>query len=228
MSTEAEQMARPADLQRRGKTIAAAADYVLEHGLAGLSLRPLASALGTSTRMLLYDFASKEELVMAVLAEVRRREARMLADYVSTTGRSGPELLQAVWDWASHADRAPFMRLFFEVYIDAMAHPGGRSERAQAMVTEWLDQFGAALRGSPSDAADNATATLVIAALRGLLLDRLSTGDDQRTDRALNLLIQLLAAYSGPSDGEARVNDLASRLRGPAVRYPDRTGGGHG
>jgi AcrR family transcriptional regulator len=189
-------MARPADLQRRGKTIAAAADYVLEHGLTGLSLRPLATALGTSTRMLLYDFASKEELVMAVLAEVRRREAGMLADYVSTAARPGPELLRAVWEWASHADRAPFMRLFFEVYVDAMAHPGRRSEQAQAMVTEWLDQLGAALRGSPSDADDSATVTLVIAALRGLLLDRLSTGAEQRTDRALNLLIQLLAVDS--------------------------------
>jgi hypothetical protein len=96
------------------------------------------------------------------------------------------------------------------------------------MVAEWLDQLGAALRGSPADAADSATAALVIVALRGLLLDRLSTGDDQRTERAVDLLIQLLAAYSGPSDGEARVNDLASRLPGRAVRYPDRTGGSRG
>lgn len=197
-------MARPANPQRRGETIAAAADYVLEHGLAELSLRPLANALGTSTRMLLYDFGSKEELVMAVLAEVRRREAGMLAGYVRTTGASGPELLQGVWDWAGHPDRAPFMRLFFEVYVDAMTHPGARSQRAQAMVTEWLGQFGAALQDPHSDAADNAPATLVIAALRGLLLDRLSTGDQQRTDRALNLLIQLLSAYPGKGDGETR------------------------
>ena len=107
----------------------------------------------------------------------------------------GPELVRAVWDWASHADRAPFMRLFFEVYIQAMAHPGDRSPRGQAMVTEWLDQFGAALGSSPADVADSATATLVIAALRGLLLDRLNTGDEERTDRALELFVQLLAGH---------------------------------
>jgi len=193
-------MARPADPWRRTRTLAAAADYVLAHGLAGLSLRPLASALGTSTRMLLYDFASKEELIMAVLAEVRRREAGMLAEHVSATGASGPELLLAIWDWASHADRAPFMRLFFEVYVDDMAHPDARSERAQAMVTEWLDQFGAALGSSPADAADaadSAAATLVIAVLRGLLLDRLSTGDEERTDRALESFAQLLSGQHG-------------------------------
>jgi AcrR family transcriptional regulator len=193
MSTEAQQMARPADPERRARMLAAAADYVLEHGLAGLSLRPLASALGTSTRMLLYDFSSKEELIMAVLTEIRRREAAMLAGHAGAAGASGPELVQAVWDWASSAERAPFMRLFFEVYIDAAAHPGTYSQRGRAMVTEWLDQFGTALAGSPADAADAASATLVIAVLRGLLLDRLGTGDAERTDRALELFARLIA-----------------------------------
>lgn len=186
-------MARPADPQRRARTLAAAADYVLEHGLAGLSLRPLASALGTSTRMLLYDFSSKEDLIMAVLAEIRRREAAMLAGHVAISDASGSELVQAVWDWASSAERAPFMRLFFEVYTDAMAHPDTYSQQGQAMVTQWLDQFGAVLAGS---SADSASATLVIAVLRGLLLDRLSTGDAERTDRALALFTQLIAGQS--------------------------------
>jgi hypothetical protein len=152
----------------------------------------------------------------------------MLADYVSTTGRSGPELLRAIWDWASHAGRAPFMRLFFEVYIDAMAHPGGARNGPRPWSPSGWTSSGPPSAGSPSDAADSATATLVIAVLRGLLLDRLSTGDEQRIEPASTCSFQLLAAYSGPSDGEARVNDLASRLRGPAVCYPDRTGGSRG
>jgi AcrR family transcriptional regulator len=191
-------MARPADPGRRARTLASAADYVLEHGLAGLSLRPLASALGTSTRMLLYDFSSKEDLVIAVLTEIRRREAALLAGYTRITSASGPELVQAVWEWASSAERAPFMRLFFEVYVDAMANPGAYSQQGHAMVTEWLQQIGTALAGPTTDAADAASATLVIAVLRGLLLDRLSTGDNERTDRALNRFTQLIAAQKQP------------------------------
>jgi AcrR family transcriptional regulator len=201
MSTEAQQMPRPADPGRRAKTLAAVADYVLEHGLAGLSLRPLASALGTSTRMLLYDFTSKEELIMAVLAEIRRREAALLAGHTRITGASGPELVQAVWDWASSAERAPFMRLFFEVYIDAMAHPDAYSQQGHAMVTEWLQQVGSALAGPTAGPSDATSATLVIAVLRGLLLDRLSTGDDERTDRALDQFTQLIAATTWRPDG---------------------------
>ena len=182
-------MARPADPDRRARTLAAAADYVLGHGLAGLSLRPLAAALGTSTRMLLYDFGSKEELITEVLAEIRRRESAMLAEHAGITGTSGTGLVRAVWDWISAAERAPFLRLFFEVHVAAMAHPDAYPERGRAMVTDWLDQFGAALAGS---SADSASATLVIAALRGLLLDRLSTGDEERTDRALDRFARLL------------------------------------
>jgi AcrR family transcriptional regulator len=185
-------MARPADAGRRARTLAAAADYVLDHGLAGLSLRPLAAALGTSPRMLLYDFSSKEELIMAILTEVRRRMAGMLADYVRATGASGSNLVRAVWDWASAAERAPFMRLFFEVYVQAMADPGAYSERGRAMVTEWLDQFGAAIVGTHAGGSDTVSATLVIAVLRGLLLDRFGTGDQPRTDRALERFAELL------------------------------------
>jgi hypothetical protein len=102
--------------------------------------------------------------------------------------RAGPD-----HEGRDSAERVPFMRLFFEVYTDAMAHPGTYSQQGHAMVTEWLDQFGAALAGTP---AGDASATLVIAVLRGLLLDRLSTGDTQRTDRALELFTQLIARQS--------------------------------
>ena len=186
-------MARPADPRRRARTLGAAADYVLEHGLTGLSLRPLAAALGTSPRMLLYDFSSKEELIMAVLTEVRGRLSGMLAEYVRETGASGAGLVRAVWDWASSAERAPFMRLSFEVYVEAMTNPGAYSERGQAMVTEWLYPFGGAFVGA-SVSPDNTSATLVIAVLRGLLLDRFATGDERRTDLAIERFAELLDA----------------------------------
>ena len=52
---------------RRDELAEAATDYALEHGLIGLSLRPLAEALGTSDRMLLYHFEDKDDLVATIL-----------------------------------------------------------------------------------------------------------------------------------------------------------------
>ena len=167
-------MARPVDPHRREAVLARAADYVLEHGLAGLSLRPLAKALGTSPRMLLYDFGTKEQLVREVLAEIRRREQSLLEADVRT--------LDDVWRWIAAPEREPFLRLFFETYVDAL----GREE-AEPLVRDWLEF----LRTSWQPPVDEATATLMVAVVRGLLLDRLATGDRARTDAALRRFTEL-------------------------------------
>ena len=63
---------------RRDELAEAATDYALEHGLIGLSLRPLAQALGTSDRMLLYHFADKDDLVATILRTTSERSVRSL------------------------------------------------------------------------------------------------------------------------------------------------------
>ena len=90
-------MARPVDPHRREAVRAQAADYVLERGLARLSLRPLAKALGTSPRMLLYDFGTKERLIHEILGEIRNREAAQLRADVHT--------LEDVWRWIAAPER---------------------------------------------------------------------------------------------------------------------------
>jgi AcrR family transcriptional regulator len=167
-------MARPVDPNRRAAVLAKAADYVLERGLAELSLRPLAKALDTSPRMLLYDFESKERLIHEVLAEIRRREASLLEAKVHA--------LEDVWAWIAAPEREPFLRLFFEVYVAGLA-----KGEAEPLVRDWLDF----LRTSWHPPVDEATATLMVAVVRGLLLDRLATGDRRRTDEALRRFAEL-------------------------------------
>jgi AcrR family transcriptional regulator len=180
-------MARPPNPERRSRTLAKAADYVLEHGLEGLSLRPLAAALGTSTRMLLYDFESKEKLVDEVLAEIRRRLAGRFAELRS--GRGEAETLAAVWDWASAEERAPFMRVFFETHVHALAHPEAHAGRGRPMIDDWIRFLESRWEPEP---LDRATATLFVAVIRGLLLDRLTAPDPQRVDSALHRFTELL------------------------------------
>ncbi|MGW4378777.1 TetR/AcrR family transcriptional regulator [Kitasatospora sp. NPDC004531] len=184
-------MGRPPDPARREATLARATDYVLAHGLAGLSLRPLAAALDTSPRMLLYDFGSKQELVAAVLAEARRRGARRLTEDLPPTAAAPQEHLRAIWAWLSAPERLPFVRLFFEVHADGLAHPENYPDRAEA-ITGWFDTLGAALRDLTTGPEDTVTPTLVMAVLRGLLFDLTTTGDHRRTDRALDRFCELL------------------------------------
>jgi AcrR family transcriptional regulator len=60
-------------VNRRDELLDLVTDHVLEHGLIGLTLRPLAAAIGTSDRMLLYHFGDRDSLVSAVVARATER-----------------------------------------------------------------------------------------------------------------------------------------------------------
>ncbi|HEY3685926.1 MAG TPA: hypothetical protein VGL93_23030 [Streptosporangiaceae bacterium] len=183
-------MARPVDRHRRSQTLARATDYVLTHGLADLSLRPLASALDTSTRMLLYDFGSKERLISEILAEARRRLAELYATNLDTGALSRSDTVHAIWTWLTAPGQAPYLRLFFQVHVDAMARPDAYTDSGRPLITDWLGFLGSDVR---ADRLDPTTATLVIATIRGLLLDRFTTNDPARTDQALARFTQLIS-----------------------------------
>ena len=101
--------------QRRVEWTEAATDYVLEHGLIGLSLRPLAADLGTSDRMLLYHFGSKDELVAAVLRDSNERSTAHLRAMEPSR-----DLRQAVHDlWATML--VPHIYRCSRLYVEAAA-----------------------------------------------------------------------------------------------------------
>jgi len=168
-------MARPVDLERRRLLLDAAVDYVIEHGLSGLSLRPLATALGTDAPVLLHHFGTKEDLVVAVLNGVRRR---LRAQAEVHTGAAAE--IAAVWRWSADPGHDALFRTFFEAYGMALHRPDRYTDFLQHVVVDWLDQL------QPELGA--ARATLALAAVRGLLLDLLTTGDRERVEDAAELL----------------------------------------
>jgi AcrR family transcriptional regulator len=172
---------RPVDTQRREALLDAAVDYVVEHGLAGLSLRPLAAALGTDAPVLLHHFGSKDNLLVLLLNRVRDR-LRTLAR--SATGDEPTDQLGAVWEWTSDPRHEALFRLFFEAYGLALQRPVRYAEFLDHVVADWIDEL------TPAVGADRAT--LAVAAVRGLLLDLLTTGDRDRVDAAERLLLSLL------------------------------------
>src|SRR3954451_12382000 len=106
----------------RGRYLDAAVDYVVNNGMSELSLRPLAEGLGTSHRMLLYHFGSKEQLLVEIVREIERREREMVARSVTTgDGDEDPvAVLRAFWKRISQPQYANRERLFFELYGRAL------------------------------------------------------------------------------------------------------------
>jgi AcrR family transcriptional regulator len=177
--------ASPPESARRDELLERSYRYVLAHGLAGLSLRPLAAAVGSSPRVLLFLFGSKDGLVRALLARARAQETELLARPPARGGAAAAGL--QVWSWLAADEHRGLLRLWVESYSRSLIEPDGPwGEFARETVEDWLVLLAAA---QPARGRDGATAvterTLVLAVLRGAMLDLLATGDRERTTRAV-------------------------------------------
>ena len=85
------------------------ADHMLATGL-DASLRPLAAAIGTSDRMLLYYFPDKATLMSAVLERIASRLAAMLGAAVPIERATGTELTRLLWETVRKPAFRPYMR----------------------------------------------------------------------------------------------------------------------
>ena len=124
----------------REKLLEKSADFVLENGLQSLSLRPLARFCGTSDRMLLYHFGSKEALVAALLERVGERFlALMDAAIPPETAASRAECARSIVAVANSDAFAPGMRLWWELVAGAAAGNAAYRDAAQAISARMLD-----------------------------------------------------------------------------------------
>jgi AcrR family transcriptional regulator len=183
-------MARPPEPQICARLRDQAVDYVLSHGFRDLALRPLARALKTNARMLVYHFGSREGLMREILAGVREREdARVQAWFrEGKKPRTLSEFLRWLWQRMS-APSKPQLRLLFELYALALRHPKDYPGVLEDPLVYWKRLTKKTSRQSK---ADEAEATLLLAATRGLLLDLCASGDRRRTKDALDLLARLV------------------------------------
>jgi AcrR family transcriptional regulator len=190
----------PAASPRRHELLELAYAYVLEHGVSDLSLRPLAAAIGSSPRVLLFLFGSKAELVQALLARAREDELQLLSHARATSGAERGDLLTIaaeLWSWLSAEERRGLLTLWVEGYARSLIDPDGPwAGFAAATVADWLEVLTAAAEAPDAGAAGRAVGevepTLVLAVLRGALLDLLATGELERTTGAVNRQLALL------------------------------------
>jgi len=174
--------------QRRQELLERAYLYVLGDGL-DVSLRPLAAAVGSSPRVLLYLFGSKDGLVQALLARARRDQTELLAAVLAEATAAEPSDLAAcvarLWRWLADPCHRDLLRLWVEGYSRSLVgDPGPWAGFAEQTVRDWLELLGR-LPGPGGRPVDATTATLLLAVLRGALLDLVATGDTERTTAAV-------------------------------------------
>ena len=172
----------PSGSARRAELFASAYAYALEHGLSDLTLRPLAAATGTSPRVLLFLFGSKDELVREILHRARQDQLAFVRQ-PATEGYA--HVVDQLWRWASAPERRGLIRLFFEAYARSVRDTGGPWEGfAERSIRDMLDVLLAAQPGAPPDRALR-RATQTLALLRGLLLHLVAGGDAEELGKLL-------------------------------------------
>jgi AcrR family transcriptional regulator len=170
---------------RRELLLEASAAYLLRHGVADLSLRPMAKAIGTSARLLIYHFGTKEHLLVEAMGVIRvRARAEVEAMLRDASADDLDRLVRALWRWCTSKKNDAYLRLLFEVHGLALQHPDTYGTYLRGAVTHWIELLTAAFRPRFGRDAEK-IATLIVGTMDGLLMDYLSTGDVARTTRAI-------------------------------------------
>jgi AcrR family transcriptional regulator len=164
----------------------------LEHGLANLSLRPLAAATGTSARMLVYHFGSKERLIAAAMAEVRARQQKLAQEWIRRhPTASFEDFLGMVWSWVSAPEHEAYLRLFLEVLGRGIGETEHFSEFSRTTFDDWVSWVERRFRAAGRPAKDaRALAVLTVSTIRGLALYHVATKDKPGAKLALRAFIQ--------------------------------------
>lgn len=167
----------------------AMAAHVLAQGLNTASLRPLAKAAGTSDRMLIYHFGSKDRLIEAILA----RLAETMTQGLNTA--LPPHRTETVHDCVAEIVllmRRPDFAPYSAVWLDIVSAAGQGSDSHSAAGGEVIDGFVRWLEGRLPDGIRDpqGTARMALTLIEGVLvMDAVGRGDiADRAVAALSLL----------------------------------------
>jgi len=183
----------------RDQLLARVVAYAAGEGIAGRSLREIAQGVGTSHRMLIYHFGSREGLIAAIVASIEAQQRVVLAE-ISQGAADPREVMLGLWEQLTRPELLPFVRLFFEVFgLVAQGTPGTEGLR-ESLTRPWLDEASALAEGM-GVATDTAEIRLGVAVSRGLLLDLVAGAPLEEVDAAYRRFVELYAERPVPHRG---------------------------
>ncbi len=178
-------MARPPAPERREEVLELVIAYLAEHGLPNVTVRKVATAIGTSTNVIFYQFGSKEKMLDAALDRARRANHEVFEglrerDAAATLA----DAFREIWEWwMNDPSRIAYSRLNMEAMTTGTdLSPEVRAELLEYWLeyyTDWLVSDG------HSNARARVLATMALAMQSGLSIDLISTGDRSRLDETV-------------------------------------------
>lgn len=190
-------MARPKS-NARAELLAAVIAWVADNGLGDVSLRTLAEAIGTSHRMLLFHFGSKEQLMVEVVRAVEADQRAIVADIAADDRVDISERMREHWQGLLDPSLRNNVRLFYEVYADALRGRAYTKDFLAEVMDAWLPAVTDAFVSTSGAANAPVDARLTLAVTRGLLLDLVTTGDVEGVDAAMQRFAEMFSGVVAP------------------------------
>lgn len=163
-------------------------EIIRRTGLAGFSLDMLAAELGTSSRMLVYYFGSKDELLGRIVYRVREDTVTAFESHPADSIFDAIDM----W-WSRYRANLTDMQFFFHLATRSFEEPDKFREFSSTAVEQWTSFFYRSVRRDTKTAKEaRAIARLTLATVRGLTVDLLITADERRVEEALSEFKSLL------------------------------------
>jgi AcrR family transcriptional regulator len=190
----------------RARLLELITDHILEHGVAQLTLRGLAAAVGSNNRMLLYYFGSKERLAIEGLRNADRRFPLFQTALDELRQPTGDlrATLELAWRAIAHPQTRPHERLFFETFGLAVHRPEVYGSLLSSVSTEWVDHISALIEGEGAPRGEaQLLARQLVSGWRGLEMDLLSERDllgiDQVAQATIDAVCGQVSERWGPA-----------------------------
>jgi AcrR family transcriptional regulator len=192
------------DDSKASEMLPAILEIFRKRGPESFALGAIAEELGTSSRMLIYHFGSRDELLGRVMKLLRRDTIDSLDN---PPPRGIDEAIQKWWSYYIYTGHLSDMQLFFHIAARRSEEPSRFTDFASTAVDGWVQFFARAIENegkSPEFA--RTLGRLVIASMRGIVVDYLITNDIESCQRSLaafreciGLIMQQKADFKEPS-----------------------------
>lgn len=180
-------------LTRKAVLLESLIGYLVRRGVADVSLRPMAAAVGTSARLLIFHFGSKERLLLEVLDEIQARLQRSLRELLGEPGPARSAPLRQFWDWALKDANFALLRVLYHLHVLAAQDHKSYGRYLKRNSLSWLESVQAVLKPSQRSPA---LATLIVAVFDGLFIEVMSTGDRRRASAAIDEFIAMARKHT--------------------------------
>jgi AcrR family transcriptional regulator len=176
---------------RRRELLDRVADDLAVNGLVDFSLRRAARAAGTTHKVLLYHFAGADDLLRQAILQLRERRidnALAAAAAVTPGRRTLAARVRAIWP----ALLGEESRVLDQAIGLTMYDPGRHAELGRGASQQYLPSLLSICPEHWSEQRKLEVSEMILAALRGFLIDRLVSADNAGAEAGLEALCRAL------------------------------------